>query len=61
MVRTVISLDPEDKRWLDQKARAEQVPTAEVVRRALRRYREDLGGETPSVRAAFAAHPRHLE
>lgn len=40
MVRTVISLDPDDKRWLDSKAREEKVAMTEVVRRAVKHYRE---------------------
>ncbi len=47
MVRTVISLDPEDKAWLDKKAKQEKVPMTELVRRAIRRYRED--SESPSA------------
>lgn len=41
MVRTVISLDEEDKRWLDAMAREQHVPMAQVVRQALRRLREE--------------------
>lgn len=39
MVRTVVSLDPEDKAWLDRKAQEEHLAMAEVVRRAIRLYR----------------------
>ncbi len=39
MVRTVISLDEEDKRWLDRKAAEDGVPMTEIVRRALRLLR----------------------
>lgn len=41
MVRTVISLDPEEKAWLDQKAAEEGVPMTQVVRDAIRRLREE--------------------
>ncbi len=41
MVRTVIGLDPEDKHWLDEKAREEHVPMAEIVRRAVRKLRKE--------------------
>jgi hypothetical protein len=41
MVRTVISLDPEDKRWLDTKAKEENTTMTDVVRRAVRRLREE--------------------
>jgi Arc/MetJ-type ribon-helix-helix transcriptional regulator len=40
MVRTVISLDEEDKRWLDARARETHVPMAEVVRQAVHMLRE---------------------
>jgi Arc/MetJ-type ribon-helix-helix transcriptional regulator len=39
MVRTVISLDEEDKRWLDEKASSEGIPMTEVIRRAVRHLR----------------------
>ena len=39
MVRTVISLDEEDKQWLDEKASSEGIPMTEVIRRAVRRMR----------------------
>jgi len=45
MVRTVISLDPDDKAWLDRKAREERVPMTRLVRRAIRRMREESGAE----------------
>ena len=41
MIRTVISLDPDDKRWLDEKAKEDNVTMTEVVRRAVRKMRED--------------------
>ncbi len=41
MVRTIIGLDPDEKRWLDEKARQEHVPMAEIVRRAIRRLRAE--------------------
>jgi hypothetical protein len=45
MVRTIISLDPDDKAWLDRKAREERVPMTRIVRRAIRRMREESGAE----------------
>jgi flagellar biosynthesis chaperone FliJ len=45
MVRTVISLDEEDKRWLDARAREKHVPMAEVVRQAVHRLREESARE----------------
>ncbi|MEW6296802.1 MAG: ribbon-helix-helix protein, CopG family [Thermodesulfobacteriota bacterium] len=49
MIRTVISLDPEDKTWLDRKARDERVPMAELVRRAIQRYREECELRAPAM------------
>jgi len=46
MVRRVISLDLEDKLWLDERAREEHVPMAEIVRRAVRRLRRESELET---------------
>ncbi|CAN5796671.1 hypothetical protein BH20GEM3_BH20GEM3_13350 [soil metagenome] len=40
MIRTIVSLDPQDKAWLDQRAKAERVTMTELVRRAVRRMRE---------------------
>lgn len=40
MIRTVVSLDEDDKRWLDETAAQQGVPMTELVRRAVRRYRE---------------------
>jgi len=39
MVRTVISLDETDKRWLDQQAALQHVPMTEVVRQAVQALR----------------------
>jgi hypothetical protein len=41
MPRTVISLEPDDKRWLDDRAKRDGIPMTEVVRRAIRRLREE--------------------
>lgn len=39
MIRTAISLDESDKRWLDQQATFHHVSMAEVVRQAIRALR----------------------
>lgn len=39
MVRTEISLDETDKRWLDQQAALQHVPVTEVVRQAVQALR----------------------
>jgi hypothetical protein len=39
MVRTVISLDETDKRWLDRQAALQHVPMTEVVRQAIQALR----------------------
>ena len=41
MIRTIVSLDPEDKAWLDRKARQERMPMTRLVRRAIQRMREE--------------------
>lgn len=48
MVRTIISLDADDKKWLERKARSGGVPMTHLVREAIRRLRqqEDLPFET---------------
>lgn len=45
MPRTVISLEPEDKEWLDRRAKRERVSMTEIVRRAIRRYRQESGND----------------
>jgi len=40
MTRTIISLDPEDKQWLERTAQAQAVPMARLVREAIRRMRQ---------------------
>lgn len=42
MIRTIISLEEGDKRWLDAEAAREGVPMTEVIRRAVRRMRQEL-------------------
>jgi len=39
VIRTVISLDDSDKRWLDQQAALQHVPMTEVVRQAVQALR----------------------
>ena len=41
MIRTIISLDPEDKAWLDRKAKQERTPMTRLVRRAIQRLRKE--------------------
>jgi len=40
MPRTIISLSDDDKIWIDRQAKAERIPMTELVRRAVREYRE---------------------
>jgi hypothetical protein len=49
MIRTLISLDPEDKLWLDRKAEEEKVSMTQLVRNAIRRYREDCEAAHPTL------------
>ena len=41
MIRTLVSLEPEDKAWLDRKARQERIPMTRLVGRAVKRMREE--------------------
>lgn len=41
MIRTIVSLDPEDKAWLDRKARQERTPMTRLVQRAIKRLRTE--------------------
>jgi metal-responsive CopG/Arc/MetJ family transcriptional regulator len=40
MTRTVVSIDDDIKQWIDAKAAQEGVSMTELVRRALRQYRD---------------------
>jgi Arc/MetJ-type ribon-helix-helix transcriptional regulator len=48
MVRTVVSLPDDDKRWLDRRAAQEGVSMTELIRRAVRLLREQGGAERPA-------------
>jgi hypothetical protein len=39
-IRTIVSLDADDKAWLDRVARQERTPMTRLVRRAIRQMRE---------------------
>jgi Arc/MetJ-type ribon-helix-helix transcriptional regulator len=41
MVRTIVSLDEEDKVWLDRKAAREGISMTELIRRAVKRLRSE--------------------
>jgi len=47
MVRTVVSLEDDDKRWLDERAEEEGVPMTELIRRAVRLLRQQGGRKRP--------------
>ena len=49
MIRTVVSLDPDDKRWLDRAAEAENTSMTELVRRAVRLLRTTAPPTAPSL------------
>jgi hypothetical protein len=42
MIRTIISIDDDEKHWLDLKAKEQGTTMTEVVRQAIRQYR--MGG-----------------
>ncbi len=52
MVRTVVSLDERDKKWLDRKAREEGVTMTTLVRRAVRDLRMK-GATSKAAEPAF--------
>jgi predicted transcriptional regulator len=49
MIRTVISLDAEDKAWLDRAARANRTRMTELVRRAIRQFRARNEGDPAQI------------
>ena len=49
MVRTVVSLEEDDKRWLDERAEQEGVPMTELIRRAVRLLRQQGGRPRPGL------------
>jgi hypothetical protein len=46
MIRTLISLNEEDKQWLDRRAKEEGMTMTELVRIAVKQYREQCERET---------------
>jgi Arc/MetJ-type ribon-helix-helix transcriptional regulator len=55
MVRTVISLDEDDKRWLDLRAEQEGVSMTELIRRAVRLLRGQTAEDYRSLEELLAA------
>jgi len=54
-VRTVISLSQDDKAWLDEQARLQHVSMTELVRRAVRNFRQQQEMQSgPSLQQALA-------
>lgn len=43
MVRTIISISAEEKKWLDAYSRRHGLSSAEIVRRAIEQYRRQVG------------------
>lgn len=68
MVRTLISLDPEDKAWLDDNARETGRTMTAVVREAVSRYRSSQARrertrnakDFPPARYSFVTIPYRL-
>ncbi len=60
MIRTLISLDPEDKSWLDRMATERGVPMTEIVREAIRRLRAASDQPTPATYDALIERTRGL-
>jgi Arc/MetJ-type ribon-helix-helix transcriptional regulator len=55
MIRTVISLDEDDKRWLDRRAAQEGVSMTELIRRAVRLLRGQTAEDYRSLEELLAA------
>lgn len=49
MVRTVISLENRDKKWLDEKARRDGKPMTGVIREAIQEYRARHQNTKPTM------------
>ena len=55
MIRTIISLDPESKAWLDRAARRRRVPMSRLVREAVEVYRTRDAGRNESFEELLKA------
>ncbi|PSO54857.1 MAG: hypothetical protein BRC47_06940 [Cyanobacteria bacterium QS_7_48_42] len=51
MIRTIVSFDPDDKRWLEQKAKDNCTTIAALVRKAVKRMRSQEEMHSPSFEA----------
>jgi len=60
VVRTIISLDPKEKAWLDDKARLSGKSMTAVVREALARYRAQDGRRNKPALAALLDNTRGI-
>lgn len=60
MIRISICLKQECREWLAEQAQREHVPRGEVVRRALRLYRERVGSAARQSFAELACQPNGL-
>ena len=49
MSRNIISLDPEDKQWLEQKAKATNRPVTALVRQAIQQMHQEDELKSPSL------------
>jgi hypothetical protein len=45
MVRTIVTLDESDKRWLDRYSSRQSQSTAETIRRAIREFQKKAQGD----------------
>lgn len=54
MIRTLISLEDEEKQWLDRRAKEEGVTMTEIVRQAVKRYRQEHEAKEPSFQQVLA-------
>jgi hypothetical protein len=46
MIKTIVSIDEQDKHWLDQQAKQTGLPITEIVRVAVKEYRKKIDAQT---------------
>jgi DNA-binding transcriptional regulator YiaG len=55
MIRTVISLSEDDKRWLDRQAKQQQTTLANLIRQAVKQMRQTSELQEPSFEHLLAS------
>ncbi len=49
MLRTIISLDMQDKNWITRQAKKEKISQTELIRRAIKAYRKKIDEKSKSA------------